>query len=297
MVLSYNGVSSNIFGSRSGFNAGIYIQDEIAWFEWFRSTIGIRFDYYDIDELGSDQQVNPKAGLVFKPMDGTAFRLSFGSGFRAPSMAEAFTATTASGLIVIPNTSLKAERSYSAEVGWNQTIAGRVGADLAVFYNRYSDLIEASFLPGGEAQFRNVTRAHIQGVEVTVNAGSISGFLDTQLGYTYIDSRDLDLKRVLNYRPRHTFFGNMTAHYKRSLLGLDYRFISRFERIDENFSLVVPDAEKRVAAHVVDLRLQTAIRKVTLSLQVNNLLQYNYVDVVGMIAPIRHYVLTAEVNL
>lgn len=296
-ALSYNGVTSNIFSSRSGSNVGVYFQDEMVWSDWFRTTLGMRFDYFDIDKLGTGQQVNPKAGIVFKPFDGTALRASFGSGFRAPSMAEAFTATTASGLIVIPNLDLKAERSYSAEIGWNQSIAERIGADIAFFYNRYTDLIEASFLPSGEAQFRNITKAQIQGAELSVNAGNIGRFLDAQLGYTFTDSRDLDLERVLNYRPRHTFFGNFKVRYRHSFIGVDYRFISRYERIDENFSLVIPDTEKRVAAHVVDLRLQTQISKTTLSLQVNNMLQYNYVDVVGMIAPIRQYVLTLETTI
>jgi hypothetical protein len=80
--------------------------------------------------------------------------------------------------------------------------------------------------------------------------------------------------------------------------GADYRFISRFDTIDETFALIIPDAEERVAAHIVDLRIARNFKvgafKFGISIQANNVLQYNYVDVIGSIAPIRNFVLTLE---
>jgi hypothetical protein len=68
--------------------------------------------------------------------------------------------------------------------------------------------------------------------------------------------------------------------------------MSRYDKIDENFALVIEDAEQRVDAHIVDIRLTAEISSYIVSLQINNLLQYHYVDVIGSIAKTRHFILS-----
>jgi hypothetical protein len=78
--------------------------------------------------------------------------------------------------------------------------------------------------------------------------------------------------------------------------GIDYRFISAWDRIDEELLFFIEDVEERVDAHVVDLRVIYEFNfegaPMEASIQVNNLLQYHYLDLVGSIAPTRHIVLT-----
>ena len=64
---------------------------------------------------------------------------------------------------------------------------------------------------------------------------------------------------------------------------------------------MIEDARKRVDAHILDLRLTADLNlfefPFTATMHINNLLQYNYVDLVGSIAPIRQVVLTLETEL
>ena len=301
LVPSYNMLASNIFGSRNGLGLAAYIQDEMKLSKYWILTLGGRFDYYNIDALGSDNSFNPKVGLVYKPVEGSALRLSAGTGFRAPSMAEAFTSTSSGGLVIIPNENLKAERSLSAEIGWRQIYNAWLASDLAFFYSSYNNLIEGSIMPPNNVQFQNVTEARINGAEININFQPLHKRLFFTVGYTYIDPRDLTIEDYLKYRPRHLLYLHGRWQYSIWTLGCDYRLMSAYDRIDENFAVIIPDAEARVDAHVVDLRLESRFRwyavPLRFSLQINNLLQYHYTDLIGSIAPIRNFVLTIGVQL
>ena len=299
----FNSVSSNIFGTRQGVGVGIFVQDEIRWNkEWFTS-IGVRIDYFDIDKLGSEFSVNPKAGIVFHPNSNTTFRSSFGTGFRAPSMAEAFTSTIASGITVIPNEELKPERSYSAELGWNQIISNFLNTDIAIFYSRYFDLIESGFTEEKNAQFNNVTDAEISGADISINFIAFNKSMSSRIGYTFIEPRNktFDESEYLKYRPRHLLYTNAYWKYKNFTIGFDYRFISEYDKIDEEFASIVTDGNEKIAVHVVDIRISQLFKlgnfPVKTSFQINNLLQYNYIDLIGSIAPIRNFVVTLETSL
>jgi outer membrane receptor for ferrienterochelin and colicins len=292
LSVNYDRVASNIFGDQAGKNMAFYIQDEINWTDRFITTLGLRLDYFDVDSVGSDYQTNPKLAMVYKLWSGGALRGSMGRGYRAPSIAEAFTSTLAGGLRVIPNLDLKPERSISYEFGINQIIADNLYLDLAAFYNRFWDLIEGTFIESGDIQFRNVTDARISGLEINFSWTLFPELLDIRLGYTYSDPINLTKNEFLTYRPRHLFYNHIGLTYKIFKFAVDYRFMSRYDKIDENFALVIEDAEKRVHAHIVDARLSTNIRSFIVALQINNLLQYHYVDVIGSIAKTRHFILS-----
>ncbi len=278
-----------------------YVQDEIKWLENFHITPGLRIDYFTMDSLGDDYQINPKLGLVYKAANATAFRLSAGRGFRAPSIAEVFTNTTASGLEVIPNYDLKPERSQSLEIGYNQFFSKSYFFDLALFYNRFWDLIEGTFTGDQKIQFRNVTNARTVGFEINFSLKALNDRLTNHIGYTFVDARDLTKNDFLIFRSRHLLYDHALYEWGDFQFGFDYRFISDWDRIDENLSLFIADAEARVPAHIVDLRIIYSFSlndlKLKTSLQLNNVFQYHYVDLVGSIAPTRNIVLTLSGKL
>ncbi len=309
---SASAVESDIFGDRSATGAAAYIQDEITWNSELKTTFGARFDYADIEELGSDSRLNPKFGAVLKPFKGTALRASFGMGFRAPSLAEVFTSTNIDIITVLPNDNLAAERSVSMEAGINQMIGDWMVFDASLFHNDFWDLVEPTFVEYDiskrefQLQFKNITRAQIRGVELKVDSRYFGNFLNVGLGYTYVDPRDLERDDFLTFRPRHLFYGSSRINYSAFQVGLDYRYISRYDRIDELFTdpllhIFIPDLDRRVEAHVFDLRLASTFKlfkqPARVSFQVNNLFQYNYVDAVGSIAPIRNFVVTFETGI
>ena len=291
-------VDSDMFGKHEGTSAGLYLQDELPILPNLKITAGLRADIFDIDSLETDYQLNPKLGIVWNHSEYSALRLSVGRGFRAPSIAEAYTSTTAGGLRVIPNTDLKPERSFSGEVGWNSAILKSIILDLALFQSEYWDLIEGTFTKTGYIQFRNITRARVNGFEASLNWQALPLGLAGRLGYTYVSPRDVDFDRYLTYRPRHLLYNSIAWSRGLFQCGLDYRYISKYDRIDESFALIIKDAEERVDAHIVDARIVFTLpfsgEDLKLSLQANNLLQYNYVDLVGSVAPTRHLIFTIE---
>ena len=299
-------VSSNIFGDNAGYNAAFFVQDEIKWDESWTVTPGVRFDYFTLNKIGSDFQTNPKIGIVHKPWTGASFRGSAGRGFRAPSIGEVFTNTTASGLKVVPNDTLKPEQSMSGEVGYNQLFGQNIYLDLSLYYNRYWDLIEPTFTDKGDIQFQNVTNARGLGFEINFNATLLDNRLIDSFGYTYTDVRriitnpdgDKVLGKYLSFRPRHLFYNHASFAWGDFKFGIDYRYISAWDEIDENLEKIqiIKDANVRIDAHILDLRIgySFSLDKTPLetSLQINNLLQYYYLDVVGSIAQTRNFVLT-----
>lgn len=293
-----NTVESNIFGIHSGSGAATYLQAEFSPTAKWNITLGARLDFFDIDSVESELQINPKIGIVYRPLEGTALRSSFGLGFRAPSMAEIFTSTDASGFLVVPNLTLKPERSRYFEIGWNQFFAKRLMTDITYFYSRYKDLIEGEFLESGEVQFQNITRAQVQGSEIHLRAQLIPQKMNLLLGHTYVDPIDLDSKEYLRFRPRHLFHANAEITLLPFNFGLDYRYIKKYDRIDEKFSLIIQDAEQRVDAHVVDMRLSYDLNfsrlPVKISFILNNVFRYYYVDLIGSLAPLRQATISLE---
>jgi outer membrane receptor for ferrienterochelin and colicins len=296
-------VDSDLFGNRSGWGGALYAQDELQLTDAIRVTLGARFDIEKVDSLERTRQFNPKAAVVVTPFPGTTVRASYGRGFRSPTVAEAFTSTTAAGLEVIPNPSLQPERSDGIEIGASQLLGEAALIDVALFQTDYSNLIESGFTPQGKAQFNNVTKARIRGFEISTHLGLFSKALFVDLGYTYLYPRDLTKDDLLKYRPRHLLYASVLARAGDFTFGLDFRFISRVERIDEELVNlgIIKDGDQRVAVYVTDLRFGYDFTSIdaplSASFNINNLFQYNYVELIGNMSPPRSYVLTLDMKL
>jgi iron complex outermembrane receptor protein len=300
---STDNVDADIFGKRHGKGFALYAQDELDLFASLKLTVGGRFDLQAIDSLETMKQFNPKIGLAFSPFNRTVFRTSAGSGFRAPSVAEAFTLAEISGLKVYPNPALQPERSWTYEIGGNQLIGGVVLLDVALFRSDFDKLIEAGFTGSDSAQFINITKARIQGVEASAKIAltDIGSVLD--ISYTYVKPEDVTKNDILKYRPRHLLYisGTMTAGD--FTFGADFRYVSRVERIDQEFVTlgIIRDGDVRVPTYVVDLRcgakLAVGAIPITAQVNVNNLFQYNYIELMGNLASPRAVTLTLDATL
>ncbi len=298
---SYDHVDANLFGRHSGNGEALYAQDEVQLPGRLRLTLGLRYDIQEVDSLGTNSQVNPKAALVFSAAPGTAVRASFGRGFRAPSVAEAFTSTQVSLIRIMPNPSLEPEHSNAYELGLNQILGDAAVLDVALFRNDYFNLIESGLDSLLVGRFSNVTRARIQGLEATAQVGVFERGLLLNVGYTYVNPRDLTTDDVLKYRPRHILYIGALGRTGVVSAGIDFRYLSRVERIDEQFAMIIRDADERVPISVTDLRFSADFTPLgfplTVSANVNNIFQYNYVELIGQMAPPRTYVLAIEAKL
>ena len=292
--------AETIFGKHSGKGAALYAQDEIKLHESVRLTLGGRFDDQHIENVEDFNQLNPKVGLLYTPEPLTTFRLSAGRGFRVPSMAELFTTSAAAGVTIAPNPGLQPERSWSFEAGVSHDFNGQVRADFSLFRNEFWDMIEPTFGTDGIVHFQNITRARIHGAELTLNVNSFNKLLLSQVSYTYVYPQDISKDDILKYRPRHLFSVSSQLVLPPVQFGADFRYLSRIERIDDEFVLlgIIPRGDERVPIAVADVRVSAdwsfAGLPVTSAFLVNNLFQYYYVELIGNIAPTRNYVFTLE---
>lgn len=299
-------VHADLFGQKTVGGLAAYGQDEMKVAEDLTLTLGARFDYVSAGLTEASSQLNPKAAVTYNPFPGTTLRASFGRGFRVPSVAEAFISAGVSNLTVIPNPDLNPENSYSYEVGILQMLGGFGSFDFAAFRSDYDNLVEAGLIVSGQdvyIQWRNVTKARVQGIETSFKLGLFDGDLLYSLGYTYVYPEDITHDDLLKYRPRHVFYTTARGQLGWLSASVDFRFISRVDRVDDELVEVgiVPDGDERVDIFVADFRvgadLSTFGVPLNVSFNLNNAFQYNYVELIGNMMPPRTYMLVIEARL
>ena len=166
-----------------------------------------------------------RAGLNYQLADYSFIRASAGQGYRNPSINEKYLRKDIGGVGIYPNLDIKPEKGYNAELGFKQgyKIGNFQGfVDVAGFYTEYRDMVEFQFglfnnadysminsisdaiqmVTDGKgfgigAQFHNVSKAQIYGMEISTNG--VYDFnkntkLFYNLGYVYTEPRDADYK-------------------------------------------------------------------------------------------------------
>ncbi|MEO0472079.1 MAG: TonB-dependent receptor [Bacteroidota bacterium] len=177
----------SLFGGRHAMDqVGLYTQVD-AKFGKFNAMAGYRYEWVKTDEDDPLTRGTMRVGLNYEIVKGTNVRASFGQGFRVPSLAERFAATSGGAIVVQPNPNIRAESGYSAEIGLRQAYLIDRGdtrmfgyVDVAAYRMRFEDMIEfglgevsiGSTPDGGlaaSAQFAsiNVADAQITGLEIT----------------------------------------------------------------------------------------------------------------------------------
>lgn len=282
----------------------VYKSDNIAAFFqydqrfWDRLSVsaGVRTEYYRVDNhhresetkvLGTKIPFRPvfRAGLNYQLAEYSFLRASFGQGYRNPSINEKYLRKDIGGVGIYPNTDVKAEKGFNAELGFKQgykwgNLQGFV--DVAGFYTQYKDMIEFQFGLfnnadntminsigdavqmlldqkgfGIGAQFHNVSKAQIYGVEINTNG--VYNFnkntkLFYNLGYTYTEPRDADYQernaieglytdplqmkeksntgKFLKYRPKHSVKATVDFQWKRINVGANFAWKSKILAVD-----------------------------------------------------------------
>jgi len=220
---------ASLTGEHNGTNVAPYIQVEKKLFDQrLNLTAGARYEYFFINSLSTDTTLSSdlnrplfRVGANFKAAEATFIRGSWGEGYRFPSMAELFVNSNIGGIGLYPNSNLKPESGWYTEIGIKQGLKfGDWGAylDLALFANRYSDMLEFNFGQFGEFEIQNIVDAISNGEAIDIsdvgvgfssqNVGEtlIMGFeisggsqgkigkfpLNILMGYTYIESKSLN---------------------------------------------------------------------------------------------------------
>jgi outer membrane receptor protein involved in Fe transport len=299
--LNQYSVSSTVLKDQTALGLASFLQLEWKPFSELSILPGLRFDRFKANGVEAEQQLSPKLGINYRPVEVLSLRSSIGSGFRVPTLTERFIDSKMAGFTIIPNGELRPEKALAFEFGAmyrNDLIT----LDGAIFHSRYEDMIDPQFV-GDKIQFKNITSAKQYGHEEFIEFRPFENdLLQARLGYTYVYSEDLTLDQVLPYRPRHLVQSRLEWNPKSFSLSGDFRYISAYEKTDETLSRVVPDGDIRNASYVVDARASVALTELLnlplkLTFQVQNLLNYYYVEIVGNMGPLRNYSLKLETTL
>ncbi len=278
--------SPNLFGNHTGLNLAAYAQAELEATDRLTLSAGTRYDRYRTDERSAERRTSPKLGLSYRLSKRTSLRSTLGWGFRGPSIAEIYTNAIFSGVPIVPNPNLTAERSRSYEIGLGRRIGTRVRLDLAAFWSWYDDLVEARPNVAGVISFRNVSKGRIAGLEAGIRASW--RFLDIEGSYTLLDATE-DLptgSAPLPYRPRHLSEGSLRATFDK--LTLEGRLTYR-SPIQKASGLFPEGTRDLIALYLVDLSATYALGTVGITFKVHNVLEYNHVKVERNLGPPRRF--------
>ena len=268
-------LNSGFYSSFTRSNAELYgdekvIERNLAWYSQFEKDIlnkwrfiaGLRVENYMQNSLqfeanGSESETKAigRVGIIFDASKISIFRISWGQGYRFPSIAERFVETNVVSFQIKQNPGIMSESGWSSEIGLKQgwSIPGMQGyIDIAGFWSQFDNMIEfqqtRSGPDKGSYQSRNVGDTDIKGIEL--NIAGTSNFGDFPLnflaGYTFSDPQysnfqeilDKSLstgENVLKYRSKHNLKADIGIGYKNLKLGVSLTKISHVINVDNNF--------------------------------------------------------------
>jgi iron complex outermembrane receptor protein len=308
---NYSRVTSNFFGDHSGFNIAGFTQFEIRPLYRLKAVAGLRIENYSLD--GINDKIVPilRAGLNWQVADLTFLRASFGQGYRYPSMAEKFAATTIGSIKIIANPDILSESGWSTEIGIKQgVLAGKITgqADFSLFLLQNSNMIEYMFGVYSEGLgFRatNVEQSRVYGLETELLLSRSYGEFQTTLtgGYTFMYPVEYNIHThqntgtYLKYRRKHSGIISLDNQWKKVSLGVSLYIKSKILNIDDVFitTPILIGFDEYWAGHntgygMVDGNLGYKINdKFTLSLAVKNITNTEYMGRPGDIQPQRSF--------
>jgi iron complex outermembrane receptor protein len=220
--ISFSEIFSGVVGqegTKSSENAAIYLQLEKKFFNKLSLLAGGRFEYFNVDSYTESRPVF-RAGINYQLLKGTFIRVSYGEGFRFPSIAERYIATFAGNFGIYPNPELQAETSQSYELGIKQLFKfGRfVGMlDLAGFWQEYQNYIEFNAQLWGDHndvtkdlgyKFLNTGRARVRGAEISLMG---DGYITKNIQLTVLTGYTYSLPQAVN--PHEVYYSDPKLPY------------------------------------------------------------------------------------
>jgi len=236
-LTSFNAVGNVYPGDRTGYSGAAYAQLEFDKKRW-NLVGGLRYEVNAIGPIQQTQRPLFRLGINYQAAQKTFMRLSYGEGFRFPTVAERFVEDNVGGISIFPNTNLLTERGWYTELGIKQgfDIGGfSATLDAAFFWMEYDNLIEFRFNQQERASFyfdtvtlqvivtgqdrfgfraENRPLSRAAGMEFTLqgegNLGPIG--IRTLCGYTYSYPVDLyaDSSLINKRNYINAFFNNMS---------------------------------------------------------------------------------------
>lgn len=161
-----------------------YIQDEIAISEQFDVVLGARFDSFDIEVMDAknggtltrkDEEISPRAGLIYKPKENISIYASYSESF-LPRSGEQFANLSSDADILSP------DEFENSEIGLKWDFANNISLTVAYFESEQTIADRAN----ANSEEFEVRGLEVEGFEVEVQ-GQITDNLSIRGGYTNLD--------------------------------------------------------------------------------------------------------------
>ncbi len=263
---AYAESDAQLYGKHFSSNAAFFSQLDKK-FQKLSLSFGLRWETFRLDESTAESKPVIRTGLNYHLAKKTFLRVSYGQGYRYPSIAEKYTATNLGSINIFPNPELKSESGWSTEAGIKQGIEisnwdGYI--DVAAFMTEYKNMMEFVFdfydtitykpttsyytFDNMGFQSQNIGNTQITGIDVTLTGkGKLFGIpASILLGYTYTDPIDLNTDStykakkssdndILKYRYYHSAKGDFELNYKKISTGISFLYHSFMINVDQIF--------------------------------------------------------------
>jgi len=188
-------ITNMVYHTRGKANTyALFVQDEIMLLNNLTAYIGLRHDWWktfdgydnDIGKAGypisyaskSKNALSPKAALVYKPLEKTILRTSFGKAFRPPVIGELYGTFLQAGNNITNwgNPDLKPESSISWDIGVEQALWKGAKVGVTYFENYMKDFIQFVGIDSMNQKWMNVEKSRGRGIEFEAEQRFDNGF-------------------------------------------------------------------------------------------------------------------------
>lgn len=176
-------------GLNSATNLAGYVQVDKKFFDRLTFNAGARYERFRINKSVEGKPVF-RSGLNLQVLRETYLRVSFGQGYRFPTIAEKYIRTGVGTMNIFPNLDIKSETSWNAEVAVKQGF--KIGKfmgylDIAYFRQEFENNIEFNFGYWGNTSLKTTIDAIDDSVAKNI------GFRSINVGKTRVDGLDVSI--------------------------------------------------------------------------------------------------------
>ena len=266
---SFYGPYSSNFEKESARTTGCYLQDQIKLKDALFTTLCVRLD--DHSDFGSEVTYRIATAYVIKQA-GTKFKGSYGTGFKAPSLYQLYSA--------YGDENLDPEESTGWDIGVEQTLpGGRLVVGVTYFSNDFDDLIDYDY---ATSTYNNIAEAEASGFELVATVQPTEE-LTIRTSYTYTDTEDKTTGEDL-LRRAHNKFG-LNANYRfveKANLNVGITYVGERDDVETDYSTYTSSRVELDAYTLVNVAASYDItRNIQIYTRIENLFDEEYEEVRG----------------
>ncbi len=188
--------ASYLSEQRGSYVLGAHFQDEFTILDNLILNAGARYDHYK-DFRG---RINPRAGLIYNPLDGTTLKFLYGEAFRAPNTYELY--YNDGNIAQQANPDLDPETIRTYEIVLEQYIRNFRFTVSGFYYDMKNLITQVTDPVSGLLVFRNAGDVTGKGFELELE-GKWAKEVTGRVSYSFTETEDKETGTSLTNSPKH----------------------------------------------------------------------------------------------